>query len=244
MTDEENFVKIDAFETIVHWIPYFKHKDIEERFVPRIKEILEKEVVDHEEMVFPIASFCGELLWELNKHEMPDWLRNEIAAFYESLIEHESEELRKRAAYNLPFFFTELYVDNSDLSDNSSEGEDKPACINKRKWMKYIQKLTHDEDDEIRVIVAGCFHEIWLKVTEDNRELGSFKKLLFELLEDENEHIMSVIVKNLSKYMEVYHNESPASNDYDDADSNMSEETKQQPLVELKSSDKTKSGNW
>lgn len=243
MTDEENFVKIDAFETIVHWIPYFKHKDIEERFVPRIKEIFEKEVVDHEEMVFPIASFWGELLCTLNKHDMPDWLKNEVAAFYESLLEHENEELRRRAAYNLPFFFTELYVDNAALSDNSSEGNDKAVCISKEKWEDYIQKLAHDEYDEIRNIVAGCFHEIWLKVTEDNRELGSFKKLLFEFLEDENEHVMISIVKNLPKYMEIYHNELPASNDYDDVDSNMSEEIKQPPLVETKTSDRLKPGN-
>jgi hypothetical protein len=75
-------------------------------------------------------------------------------------LEHENEELRKRAAYNLPFFFTELYVDNAALSDNSSEGNDKAVFISKEKWEDYIQKLAHDEYDEIRNIVAGCFHEI------------------------------------------------------------------------------------
>jgi hypothetical protein len=154
MGDEENFVKLEAFESILKSLPHIKPADFEERFAPTIKEIFEKEVEEHEELQYSMASFCGELLFELKKLNMHHLLVDQIIEFYETLITSENEELRKRATYNLPFFFSEFYVDDEDESLESNEGEAK-IYINKVKWKKYLEKLAHDEWDEIRITLAG-----------------------------------------------------------------------------------------
>ena len=125
MTDEENFVKIDAFETIITCISFFKEKDIKEKLVPIIKSVFEKEVVELEEFMFPIALLCGELLHTLNQQGVGDLLKTEIVEFYQTMLTHEDKELRKRAVFNLPFFFSEFYGDDEVKTNISDDGEEQ-----------------------------------------------------------------------------------------------------------------------
>jgi hypothetical protein len=90
---------------------------------------------------------------------MHESLTEKIVEFYQSLITHENEELRKRAAFNLPFFFSEFYVDDESESDESSEIDTK-VHITKSQWKKYIENLANDEFEQIRITFAGCFIEI------------------------------------------------------------------------------------
>ena len=209
MGDEENFVKLEAFESILKSLPHIKAADFEERFAPIIKEIFEREVEEHEELQYSMASLCGELLFELKKLNMHHLLGDQIIEFYETLITSENEELRKRATYNLPFFFSEFYVDDEDESLESTEGETK-IYIAKVKWKKYLDKLAHDEWDEIRITLAGCFHEIWLKVTNGHKPLGFWKRILFDFMKDENERIMTLMSKNMETYIKMYESETTA----------------------------------
>jgi hypothetical protein len=148
MTDEENFVKIDAFETIITWISFFQEKDIKEKLVPIIKNVFEKEVVEHEEFMFPIALLWGELLHTLNQHGVGDLLKSEIVEFYQTMLTHEDKELRKRAVYNLPFFFNEFYKDEEVKTNISDEGEEQKFWgITKEKWDDHVESLIHEELD-------------------------------------------------------------------------------------------------
>lgn len=58
---------------------------------------------------------------------MQDSLKKDIVVFYQNLIENDSEELRKRAVYNLPYFFHETYKLKEDGTENSEDsvGEDE-----------------------------------------------------------------------------------------------------------------------
>ena len=75
MTDEENLVKIDMFETIVTWIPYFKKVDVETKFLDHIKDIFKKDTKENEEFIFPISLICGKLFHVLNEYELVDALK-------------------------------------------------------------------------------------------------------------------------------------------------------------------------
>jgi hypothetical protein len=153
MTDEENFVKIEAFETIIHWIPYFKAQDLKDKFIPIIKKVFQKEVVEHEEFMFPITTLSGKLLHTLNQHGVGDLLKNEILEFYQTMLTHEDKDLRRRAVYNLPFFFIEFYGEDEAKTNNSDEGEEQKFCgISKDHWDECIQKLVNEEMEEIKTL--------------------------------------------------------------------------------------------
>lgn len=231
MTDEENFVKIDAFETIVHSLQYFKPEDVQQKFIPRIKEVIEKEVVEHEEFLYPMASFWGELNFTLHQQGVQDWLDQEILDFYESCLGHESEEIRKRAAFNLPYFFTKFY---------DCDEESKDVGIPQAKWIKHIKRLLNDSFSEIRTTVAAGFHILCEKVVDCQKELGEYKSMIYELLDDDNEHIMTSMVKNLKQYVEMFRTES--GDDKDEIGSTTSEEIKEISIFDPKSADVSKPG--
>lgn len=154
MSDEENFVKVDAFETILELIKYTKQADFDEYFAPIISEMFEHEVEQHAELLFSMATLCGRLLYELKKNNIHESLTEKIVEFYQSLISHENEEIRRRATYNLPFFFNEFYNDNESESAESTETETKTS-ISKSQWRKYIDKLAHDSWIEVRIALVG-----------------------------------------------------------------------------------------
>jgi hypothetical protein len=56
MSDEENFVKIDAFETILESLQFIKKEDFDTYFAPIISEMFENEVEQHEELLFSMAN--------------------------------------------------------------------------------------------------------------------------------------------------------------------------------------------
>lgn len=56
LTDEENFVKLEALE-LMECVQYFDPKDVENKFVPKIREIFQKEVKEQEEIIMPLAEF-------------------------------------------------------------------------------------------------------------------------------------------------------------------------------------------
>ena len=206
MSDEENFVKIDAFDTILEIIKYTKKADFDEYFAPIICEIFEHEVDQHEELLFSMANVWGRLLYELKKYNMHDSLTEKIVEFYQSLITNENEELRKRATYNLPFFFNEFYNDNESESAESIEIETK-ANISKTQWRKYIDKLAHDSWIQVRITLVGWYHEICNKVIQNGKPLGFYKKLLFEFMHDNNDHILIIIGSNIRTYIEMFKSE-------------------------------------
>lgn len=137
---------------------------------------------------------------------MHESLTEKIVEFYQSLITNENEELRKRATYNLPFFFNEFYNDNESESAESTEIETR-ACITKNQWRKYIERLAHDSSIEVRITLVGCFIEICKKVTQNGKPLGFCKKLLFEFMHESNDIILSLIVSNIRKYIDMFKNE-------------------------------------
>jgi hypothetical protein len=206
MSDEENFVKVDAFETILELIKYTKQADFDEYFAPIISEMFEHEVEQHAELLFSMATLCGRLLYELKKNNIHESLTEKIVEFYQSLISHENEEIRRRATYNLPFFFNEFYNDNESESAESTETETKTS-ISKSQWRKYIDKLAHDSWIEVRIALVGWYHEIWNKVTHNGRPLGFYKKLLYEFMHDNNDHILIIISNNIRTYIDMFKNE-------------------------------------
>jgi len=152
-------VKIDAFESILRSLKYIKKEDFRDKLVPVIKEIFEKEVIEHEELQYSMASVCGEFMYEIKIHEHDSSLNELITLFFESLINDENEELRKKAAYNFPFFFTELYMED-DIESVESNDEEVKCLIAKSKWVEYIDKLVHDNCEDIRVTIAASFKDI------------------------------------------------------------------------------------
>jgi hypothetical protein len=56
MSDEENFVKIDAFETILESLQFIKKADFDTYFAPIISEMFEKEIEQHEELLYSMAT--------------------------------------------------------------------------------------------------------------------------------------------------------------------------------------------
>jgi hypothetical protein len=227
MSDEENFVKIDAFETILESLQFIKKADFDTYFAPIISEMFEKEIEQHEELLYSMATVWGKLLHELKKYDMHESLTEKIVEFYQSLITHENEELRKRAIFNLPFFFSEFYVDDESESEESNEIDTK-VHITKSQWKKYIEKLANDEYEQIRVTFVGCFIEIWNKVTQNGKPLGFCKKLLFEFMHDSNDQILCLIVSNIHKYIDMFKNETSIE-DWEDIDV-FPEETKDEEV--------------
>jgi hypothetical protein len=216
MSDEENFVKIDAFETILESLQFIKKADFDTYFAPIISEMFEKEIEQHEELLYSMATVWGKLLHELKKYDMHESLTEKIVEFYQSLITHENEELRRRATFNLPFFFREFYVDDESESEESNEIDTK-VHITKSQWKKYIEKLAYDEYEQIRVTFVGCFIEIWHTVTQNGKPLKFCKKLLFEFMHDSNDLILCLIVSNIHKYIEMFKNETSIE-DWEDID--------------------------
>lgn len=80
------------------------------------------------------------------------------------------------------------------------------------------------------------------KVTENGASLGNFKKIVYKYLEDEREYITNPVVENLDKYIEAFKNEMRKGNDDDNAESTLSEEIKEAPLMQVKSSERPKGG--
>jgi hypothetical protein len=206
MSDEENFVKIDAFETILESLQFIKKTDFDTYFYPIISEMFEKEVDQHEELLYSMANVWGKLLYELKKYNMDESLTEMIFEFYLSLIIHENEELRRRATYNLPFFFSEFYSEDESESVESCDIDSK-THITQDQWKIYIVKLAKDEFEQVRITLAGCFFEIWHTVTQNGKPLGFCKKLLFEFMHDSNDQILVSIVSNIHKYIDMFKNE-------------------------------------
>jgi hypothetical protein len=90
---------------------------------------------------------------------MHESLTEMIVEFYLSLIIHENEELRKRATYNLPFFFSEFYSEDESESVESCEIDSK-THITQSQWKIYIETLAKDDYEQVRITLAGCFFEI------------------------------------------------------------------------------------
>lgn len=234
--DEENFVKIDAFESILRSLKYIKKEDFRDKLVPVIKEIFEKEVNEHEELQYSMASVCGEFMYEIKIHEHDSSLNELITLFFESLINDENEELRKKAAYNFPFFFTELYMED-DIESVESNDEEVKCLIAKSKWVEYIDKLVHDNCEDIRVTIAASFKDIWVKVIEVNKSLGFWKKIIFEFMQDNNELIIKAMVQHLEIFIQMFEHET-AVEEWEDVEILNEDEN------ELKNEDQTPKGNF
>ena len=241
MTDEENFVRIDAFETIIQCISCFNDEDVKSKFVPKIKEIFSKGTVEHVEFLHPLSSLWGHLLWTLSQHGMEDLLKEDILIFYQNLLVHEDESLRKKATFNLPYFFCEFYGEDEAKTNNSDEEEVKLDNFSKETWDEYIEKLASDEWDEIQQILASCFHLILKKVSEVNKDLGVYKNILFEFMESNDEIVMSAMVNNIQFIIEIFQNETDLSN-RDEVDSTFSEEVKDMNADESKGNLKLSKG--
>jgi hypothetical protein len=54
-SDEENLVKVDAIQSIILSLKHFKLEDVKEKFMPIIKEQLEREVEDNDEFIQPMS---------------------------------------------------------------------------------------------------------------------------------------------------------------------------------------------
>lgn len=68
-------------------------------------------------------------------------------------------------------------------------------------------KLSTDESENIREIIAASFLEICKTLRKVNGCLGFSKKILFEFMHDENEQIMTSIVDDLSEYIKMFQDE-------------------------------------
>lgn len=55
--------------------------------------------------------------------------------------------------------------------------------------------------------MAACFLRISRKVVEVNGCLGFCKKILFDFIQDENEHIMTSMVNDLSDFIQMFEKE-------------------------------------
>ena len=128
--DEENFVKMEAFETLIYSLKFIQKQDFEEKFAPIICEIFEKEVYEHEDIQYWMANLWGQFMHQLQTNGFEELLRPQIIQFFEWLITSEREELRKGGAYNFSYFFVELYTNseakapqNSDLEQETLGGK-------------------------------------------------------------------------------------------------------------------------
>jgi hypothetical protein len=141
LCDEENFVKIEALETIIHSLKYISKEDFTERLEPIVKEIFEKDVREHEEVLYSMAPLCGKLMFELDKNEIKHNLSTNIIEFFESLVNNDNDELREKAAYSFTYFFTQFYTDEDELSVESNEEESKESrsSISNSKWEEYTK---------------------------------------------------------------------------------------------------------
>ena len=73
-----------------------------------------------------MASLCGQFMHQLKACGLDSSLLPHIIHFFEWLIGSESGELRRRAAYNFSYFFSELYPEAElvplNLSESPKEG--------------------------------------------------------------------------------------------------------------------------
>lgn len=232
--DEENFVKIEAWETIIHSLSHIKQEDFEERLEPIIKEIFEKEVIEHEEVLYAMAGLWGELLHQLITNNIKHSLSTHIIEFYEGLLNNENDELRKKAAHNFPFFFTQLYSEENSWGNEQGDEEFK-SPISRAKWIEYTKKLAHDQSEDIKLIMVAWFKDIWDKVIQEHQKLGFCKKLLFEFMQDTNDEIMAMIVDKIDIYISMFEHETSIEA-WEDIDMGCEE------IEETKSMDKTPKG--
>lgn len=121
LCDEENFVKMEALETILHCAKHISKQDFQQRLEPLIVDILRKEVLEHEEVLYSMATLCGQLMHQLQSSELEHGLRTSVIEFFEGLLNNQNDQLRKKAAYNFAYFFTQLYSEDGDSTEPTEE---------------------------------------------------------------------------------------------------------------------------
>lgn len=243
MTDEESLVKIDAFETITLCLPYFKESDLD-LVIPPLQETIIKDTVENDEFVLPLVAILGQLLYNLDQVGKLDSLKSDWLKFYRKNLVSEDEEIRKKAAYNLPYFFTRFYDETQDPEDNQifedSEPDSDSESFESKPFHEYVKRLAGDESIEVRQIVASGFPELLSKIHSSKKPLGPYRPILFDFLIWNDEIIMMIMVDNLQKIVRWFANEVPNSADDYHSDSEHSEETKENPFIDKKLTGKRK----
>ena len=124
-----------------------------------------------------MAKIIGQVAYKLQKVGLEMKYKKELLAFYRELTDHDDDEIRQMAVYNLPCFNL-LY-----------KSVQKELCINfQNLWVFFSE----DENFEIKKCAAMSLHEAFLAVDQDE-DISALRECFLNLILDENRDIILIM---------------------------------------------------
>mmetsp|Transcript_4775 Transcript_4775/g.8186 ORF Transcript_4775/g.8186 Transcript_4775/m.8186 type:complete len:448 (+) Transcript_4775:45-1388(+) len=190
LNDEDMHIQIDAIEAVNEIMDQLSVEELERDLLPCFLQFLDIENQSQIQIILRVASVFGELVNKISHFGLHLTYKREIIQFFKEICEHEDDDVRHMAAYNLPCMNLLYKPLEKELEISFSE---------------IYLRFSEDERWKIKECVSQSLHEAF-KLAEEEEDTSSLRRCFLGFILDNSRQIQQIMNKNLATIVARYGN--------------------------------------